>query len=360
MLPVKMKILPLLTLIPAISVAAATVWTGDIDTDWTNVSNWDDGLPGDAVFAGSPTANQPSFSSNQGVNTLTFSSAGWTIDANGNNLGPYYDLSSAGSGTNVINGNVSFGGNSGTAHTLNIGSGNTLDISGNFSWGGVQATTGSGTLAIGGSVTGFESTLSFSLFLNSASTITLSNGLNFESGSGFGGTANVAVNGYGVFAPGSGTFVSPGYAGTTPISSVTYTAGYASAGVNLTGSTLIMDIGTAVGTNDQIIVGSGLTRNGGFNLGSATLDLQGTGILTGAYTLLSLDSGTYTGTFGDIYYNGEEVIDDSVFQIEYTGSGVVLNVLQNVGAIPEPSALVFILGLSGLVFIGAGRRRESV
>lgn len=346
-----------LALITVAPLGAQTTWTGTADTDWNNAANWSAGVPGSAVFTGSVTANQPSITENVTPSNITFESAGWTLGSAGNSYLPFNNLSSAGAGVNVIDGRLSFGGNSNTPHTLNIDAGNTLHVTGNFTMNGVQTYSGGGNLVVDGTISSIDGApLGFNLFLNNAGVTNLSNKLSFASGMGLGGLSDMAVGGYGVIALGSGNFLSPGYDPISPISALTFTSTSNTAGLNLSNGKLIMDLGTSLGINDQVIAGSGLTRSNGMTITGAELALRGTAVQMGSYTLLSESGGSITGTFGSITFNGAPA-DPGIFSLTYDpgNANIILNVAETI--IPEPRAYAAMLGLAvcGLVLM---RRRR--
>ncbi len=110
-----------------------TVWTGAINTSWTNAGNWDDGVPTNmhsAVIAGVP--NQPLIISNQTVKSITIQ-PGATVDiAAGNSLNVKDSITN--------NGDVTGGGSvilSGTSSQPIRGTGNYSNLTLNNSNGAV-------------------------------------------------------------------------------------------------------------------------------------------------------------------------------------------------------------------------------
>ncbi len=350
------------------SVATAATWTGTNDSTWTDVANWGGGpVPGAAVFSGAPTANQPSMGAGRAITSLAFDTAGWNISGSGFTLTVASNsfVHSNGAGTNTVDANLTFSGNSGTSSNLTIGDDNTLIVTGNISMGGGAGKSMSGginktgTLVVNGSLTGLpDAQRPFSVFSNSPTSIGLASSHSFATGRGFGGTVpTVSVNNTNFWAPGTGTFLSPGYDPTTPISTMSFVGpGTNGSGVNLINSKLIMDIGTTLGDNDQIIAGNFMNRSSGgvtgFGLNGAELALRGTTIADGNYTLITeTGTGQYSGTFGSMTFNGVAA-NPSNFLLTYSATSVVLSVTGM--GVPEPTALAF-LSVGALLM---GRRRR--
>lgn len=110
-----------------------TVWTGAVNTSWTNTGNWDDGVPTNIHSAVIPSVpNQPLIISNQTIRSITIQ-AGAAVDiAVGNSLNIRDSLTN--------NGNVTGGGSivlSGTTNQLVRGTGNYSNLALNNSSGAV-------------------------------------------------------------------------------------------------------------------------------------------------------------------------------------------------------------------------------
>ena len=126
-----------------------TVWTGTINTSWTNAGNWDDGVPTSSHSAVIPNvANQPLISSNQTIKSITIQ-AGATVD-----IGAGNSLNVKDSITN--NGDVTGGGSivlNGTASQPISGTGNYSSLTLNNSSGAVITSGASNMVNITGRYT---------------------------------------------------------------------------------------------------------------------------------------------------------------------------------------------------------------
>lgn len=126
-----------------------TVWTGAVNTSWTNAGNWDDGVPTIIHSAIIPNViNQPLISSNQTIKSITIQ-AGATVDiATGNNLNIKDSLTNngtvSGGGSVVLNGTASqpisgtgnynnLNLNNTTGAVISSGSSNRINITGRYS-----------------------------------------------------------------------------------------------------------------------------------------------------------------------------------------------------------------------------------
>lgn len=148
-----------------------TVWTGAVNTSWTNAGNWDDGVPTAIHSAVIPSVtNQPLISSNQTARSITVM-AGATVDiAPGNSLNIRDSLTNngdvigggsialAGTGSQSIRGNGTYSNltlNNSSGAVIGSGTGNMVNITGRYTpTAGVLTTNNHLTLKSTSTVTG--------------------------------------------------------------------------------------------------------------------------------------------------------------------------------------------------------------
>jgi len=281
------------TIAPACLLAAAipafaqqTTWTGATNSDTNNGGNWSDGGPGfqdDAIFDNSATVpNQPIANNDTTEVNLMFNTAGWTFGTDGDSLWGLLGLDSAGAGVNEIAVDTFDRGN----YTRNITAGNTVLMSGAIQQSGLMGFDGGGTYIVTGTngsannfnhridvVNGTSAWFTTGLFLGG--NMNIANGvIDATSTLGINGTltgyqyqtvqignGTLAIGGDGTYAPAIGTLEIVSGNG----------ANYTNVVMNAN-STLSMDIGATLGSNDVIDLN---TTGGGLNLGDATLALSG-------------------------------------------------------------------------------------
>ncbi|NLF31407.1 MAG: PEP-CTERM sorting domain-containing protein [Planctomycetes bacterium] len=355
----------LLLLLSAVPFAwADAVWTGDMNTKWSEPSNWLGGampLGGEiATLTGAPTANQPDVNLWATVGTLNFESAGWTVTSAGGyglSFNTVNAITSAGAGVNTVD--VALSDSYVQGMTFQAGTDNTLVITRDFTQRRDYGTAGDGTIIFQGTGSSNQTWL-----LNAGTTLfnhptqqNFDSGTTVAAGSTLGGAAPAfQISAYGTIALADGASLSPGGDGVygdlisaLRIKSASATT-RAYADMGGTASSLVMDLGSTLGSNDQIIVDLSAS-NGYFYLRGCELALRGGAVLAdGDYTILTEATGNYSGTFGTVTYNGAPV-DPSQFQVTYNPDSVVVSVT----GVPEPAT-------AGLIALGAlalaARRRR--
>ncbi len=354
------------------SSAAVTNWTGTNGTDWADDGNWDNLSPdanGDAVFSG-VIANQPALGTGDTIRSLYVNSGDWTFssdDGAGNNGllrldidagSPAYDMSISGGGMTRINANLGFAQNY-TAADIFIDTGTTLVVNGNVAKPGNRdlKILGNGKLVVNGTIdnayavpTGAGNSGSY--LFNGANAVTM-NGPVIGDAESIGGLAPtfriyqytaLTIDAGGTLSPGGdgSTLAVDGYDGGELISTLTVqsTSTTIRAGVTFNASArLQMDIGNALGDNDQIVIGF-LTDD--FRLNGAELALRNTGgFVDGTYTLITetLAGSDYTGTFGSVTLNGSP-LDPANYTLNYEPTEVSITL------VPEPTSLAMLVGLA--------------
>jgi autotransporter-associated beta strand protein len=133
----------------------ATTWTGSSNSTFSANGNWAGNIvPASsttadyAIFAGSPTVNQPSMTATRSIAGLDFQSAGWTLSGASALTVGAFGIDSAGSGNNTVSAPITVGAAGGN---WTIGSGNTLDLSGILTMSNAFTVNGNGTLRLSGS-----------------------------------------------------------------------------------------------------------------------------------------------------------------------------------------------------------------
>lgn len=336
----------MIVMLVAAPAAAQTVWTGATSTDWTDASNWTNGVPdsSDGTTIASPTALGDSGAVSGATNGVILNGSGSLTVKNGSTLssstaaigaanGSLAAVAVTGSGSHwTTSGQLTVGGTG--SGTLNIWSGGTVTaLSGvrlgfnaagtgsvNVNGGSVLETTGL-TKGAGGALFTFDNATLRALANTATFTGTLAvNELTIAAGGltvdtngfaisavGFGGAGDLSVMNSGA-NPGTLTLTGAGtYAGDTRI------------GINSTlvltgdhiGTGRLLEIQTALG-DDNSVTGR-LVVNGNT---SGTTDVKVTniggvgGVTTTGIRIIEV-GGTSAGTFnlsGDIVHNGEQAV----------------------------------------------------
>ncbi len=144
--------------------AANKFWDGDTDNLWTTGNNWGNptgtaptnGDFGDiAIFAGTPTANQPTLTASRGIQGVDFQSGGWSINGTGFTL-TTRSINSPGNNTFNAGFQTIYGG------TIFVGTGSTLTVNGVATHNGggnndgINSKTGEGTVRYNGGISVFN------------------------------------------------------------------------------------------------------------------------------------------------------------------------------------------------------------
>jgi hypothetical protein len=296
---------------------------------------------------------------------MEFLTAGWTITSSGtgsfrldNNVtnGMGKSISSSGAGVNRINAPI---GSSGSGRSiLNVGTGNTLVFGQGYSVAKPMSQIDFGT-SVGKVV--FEGTTTSAgsgIATNNANFTLLANGtvhmstMVWNAGT-LGGTGTMLIDGYSTSTLGSGAILAPGGDGTFGAEIGTLNmrgddANRVFLAFNA-GSAFNVQLGALLGVNDKLVfVSSNATGNVGIN-SSAILNLFGTTIEQGSYTILenaNVAQANILGKFGTVNYNGSAV-DTNKISVVYGTDSITVNVLST---IPEP-ATIGMLGLGAIITV---------
>lgn len=375
----KKMIIAAITVVLIACSAGARVWNGSVSTNWATGGNWDGGFAptfvasGDnnavntGTFNATPVSGIKSANISNALSSLNmeFLTAGWTITSSGtgsfrldNNVtnGMGKSISSSGAGVNRINAPI---GSSGSGRSiLNVGTGNTLVFGQGYSVAKPMSQIDFGT-SVGKVV--FEGTTTSAgsgIATNNANFTLLANGtvhmstMVWNAGT-LGGTGTMLIDGYSTSTLGSGAILAPGGDGTFGAEIGTLNmrgddANRVFLAFNA-GSAFNVQLGALLGVNDKLVfVSSNATGNVGIN-SSAILNLFGTTIEQGSYTILenaNVAQANILGKFGTVNYNGSAV-DTNKISVVYGTDSITVNVLST---IPEP-ATIGMLGLGAIITV---------
>ena len=366
------------------------IWTGSVNVFWDSVGNWiPSGQPGpnDTAVFSTPFLNQPLVDINNtqvgslwmttGVSrSVTISSSG--IDSliiNGTSIpGTGILVDNASAFTLTIDARLEVGGNQ--AWTNN--SGNLFTVSGNVALGGNAVTVnGTGDTLISGIVSGMGG--GSDLNKDGSGTLTLTGTNTYAGGTAVNGGTLLVNNTSGV---GTGTgAVTVSNAGTTlggtgTIGTVSVGAGANIAPGNGGNNTAILTTGalTLASTSNFRVDINGTTAGSGYdrlNVATGGVTITGSNLVVTVGTTLSVGQtftilskvagGAITGTFAGIPQGGTVVgSNGTVFSVSYTGgdgNDIVLTVL---APVPEPSTWIGgALAIAGLAFTQRRRLRKD-
>jgi hypothetical protein len=370
-------------------------WTGATNTTWSTATNWTAGGPPTgaqiATFdANFTTANQPNITAATAVGTIELTAGltqNVTISASGANILTINGTGIAGTGIMIDSGTAfsltisariavgndqAWTNNSGNLFTVSsptiaLGNNTTLTVNGTGDTlisgvvtGGMGSTVdmaGTGTLTLSGTNTlsDGETVNSGTLLVNGTSGSGAGSGVTVNSGGTLGGTGTIngstTVNAGGNLAPGNGG----NSTGTLTTGALTLASG----------SNFRIDInGTAAGAFDQVSVTG--TNGGGVTVtGSNLVVTVGTTLaLNDTFIIVNKTAGgAVTGTFAGIPQGGTVTgSNGTVFQVSYTGgtgNDITLTVIQ--AAAPEPSTWMGgALAIAGLAFTQRRRLRKLI
>jgi hypothetical protein len=332
----------MLTMLAGAALAGSDTWTGNVSSNWFATGNWLGGsVPSSsdtATFAGVPTSNQPYLGSGfPGIGTIDFQSAGWTVSAAPNanlTFGRSPAITSSGAGTNVLR--VPFS-DAYLSLSFQANTGNTLVLEKDYTQRRAYSTVGVGTIVFKGTSSATAQNWSYGpgVTLHNCPTVHVFNTGTVAAGGTLGGTVpliQIYANKYGptlIFT--NGSHLSPGGDGWygNKISTMTIrtdsTNNKGSATMSGTNSSVVIDIGNRLGSNDCLAID--FQRSDSiFYLRGCELALRGDGPLAdGNYTILSVQSGSYTDTFGRVTYNGQAA-QPGTFAVSYSPSSIVVSV----------------------------------
>jgi fibronectin-binding autotransporter adhesin len=368
--------------------ATVTTWTGAMDNNFNNTSNWSAGLAATAPFddsdfnlAPSNYANHaPTLSATITVNGLIFDAPGWTVGGSSaltlaNNGDGVVDDSSTGGGV-TISAPVVLGGGASNSTGFNISSGDTVTLSGVVSGSSVKlSSTGPGTLTLNGS-----SNNTYGDLVASSGTVNLDMSGGALSAAG---NLDLSATANAVFQASSQLTTSKAFrvedAGSVNLAGFSQTLnnvsfrtnasdglGTGAGAVNLNGGTLTLS-GTAPsivtqnnGNTTAAVISSNGNSSSALVLGNATtitasnvtaaVDLSITANISGANSI-TLNGLGVTSFSGANTYSGTTTVSNGALELNFAASGApasnIINNSANSSALAMSGGTLEVLGGAG-------------